>query len=83
MIHPRHIRIAIQLRRQVAEREAQLYGARLDDMIVLRKRGYCVHIEGSGAKRRFRVDNRLLSGTELRAMAARERRLINFYRKGN
>jgi hypothetical protein len=82
MIHPRHVRLALRLRLEVAEREAQLYGARLDDMIVLRKRGFIVHIEGSGAQRRFRVDNRLLSGTELRAVAARERRLIKLYRKG-
>jgi hypothetical protein len=83
MIHPRHVRLAIRLRREVAEREAQLYGARLDDMIVLRKRGFSVHIEGSGAQRRFRVDNRLLTSAELRAVAARERRLLKLYRKGN
>lgn len=83
MIHPRHLRLAIELRREVAEREAQLYGARLADMILLRKRGFVVHIEGSGAQRRFRVDSRLLTGTELRAVAARERRLLKLYRKGN
>jgi len=83
MIHPRHIRLAARLRREVAEREAMLYGARLGDMILLRKRGFAVHIEGSGAARRFRVDNRLLSGTELRAVAARERRLLKLHRKGN
>lgn len=80
---PRQIRLTAQLRREVAEREAQLYGARLDDMTLLRRRGFVVHIEGSGASRRFRVDNRLLSGTELRAVAARERRLLKHSRKGN
>jgi hypothetical protein len=82
MIHPRHIRLAVKLRIEIAEREAQLYGARLDDMILLRRRGFAVHIEGSGAARRFRVDNKLLSGTELRAVASRERRLLKLYRKG-
>jgi hypothetical protein len=82
MIHPRHLRLAAQLRREVAEREAQLYGARLADVTLLRQRGFVIYIEGSGAQRRFHVDNRLLSGTELRAVAARERRLLKHYRKG-
>jgi hypothetical protein len=83
MIHPRQLRLAAQLRREVAEREALLYGARLQDVTLLRQRGFVVFVEGSGAARRFRVDNRLLSGTELRAVAARERRLRKLYRKGN
>ena len=83
----RHVRRAAELRREVAEREAALYGPRLGDARFLRTRGFAIHIETSPVGRRFRFGNRLISGTELRAIAARERRLFkqarNDTRKGN
>lgn len=66
------IRRTAELRREVAERESALYGRLLPDVTFLRRRGFAVHIEG----RRLRVGNRLVARSRLRAIAARERRLI-------
>ena len=74
---------AAQLRREVVEREAALYGPRFADTIFLRKRGFAVHVENTSVGRRFRLGNRQVSGTALRAVAARERRLLKQARKGN
>jgi hypothetical protein len=82
MIQPFQIRRAAELRREVAEREAALYGRHLADVIFLRQRGFGIHSETTSAGRRFRLGNRLVSGTELRAVAARERRLLKHARKG-
>lgn len=60
------------LRREGNQREAELYGALLGDVRLLRRRGFGVHIEGN----RFRVGNRLMGARELRLVAARERRLM-------
>ncbi len=68
---------------EAAEREAKLYGSRHKDMILLRQRGYGVHVEPAERGRRFRVGNRLISGEELSLIAARERRLLKHARKGN
>ena len=76
-------RRVLQQNRDASEREAALYGSRRDDMLLLRQRGYGVHVETAQNKRRFRVGNRLISGTELSAIAARERRLLKHARKGN
>ena len=87
MILRRHVRRAAQLRREVAERESRLYGPRFGDTIFLRERGFAVHIETTPTGRRFRFGNRSISGTELKAVAARERRLLKHARqvtgKGN
>ncbi len=77
------IQRAAKLRREVVEREAALYGPRFDDTIFLRKRGFAIHIESTAHGRRFRFGSRLINGTELRAVAARERRLLKLARKGN
>jgi hypothetical protein len=83
MVHHLLIRRAAHLRREVAVRERTLYGARFDDAVFLRRRGFAVHIESTtAAGRRFRLGNRSVSGTELRAVAARERRLLKLARKG-
>lgn len=81
MILRRHVRRAAQLRREVFQREATLYGPRLADARFLRTRGFSVHIEMLPIGRRFRFGSRLVSGTELRAIAARERRLLKHDRK--
>ena len=52
--------------------EHRLYGALIDDVTLLRRRGFGVHCEG----KQFRVGNRLVDGEGLAAIAARERRLI-------
>ena len=83
MIHRLQILRAAWLRREVVERESALYGPRFADAVFLRKRGFAVHIEATSAGRRFRFGNRLIGGTELRAVAARERRLLRRLRKGN
>jgi hypothetical protein len=86
MIHPRHIRLAAQLRREVVDREAALYGRRWREVAFLRTRGFAIHVETTSAGRRFRVDHRLLTVDELRLLAAREHRLLKHHlhhRKGN
>ena len=65
------IRRTADLRREVAEREAALYGRLLPDVTFLRRRGFVVFIDG----KRFRLGNRLVSRTRLLDIAARERRL--------
>lgn len=70
------LRHTIRLRREVARREAGLYGALLDDVNFRRRRGFPVHSELKGGLRFYRVGNRLLAATGLRAVAARERRLL-------
>lgn len=60
------------LRREGDQREADLYGALLAEVRLLRRRGFGVHIEGN----RFRVGNRLMGPGELKEVAARERRLM-------
>ena len=87
MVHHLLIRRSAHLRREVAVRERTLYGPRFDDAVFLRRRGFAVHIESATATatatgRRFRLGNRSVSGTELRAVAARERRLLKLARKG-
>ncbi len=76
MILRRHVRRAMELRREVADREAALYGAHFADAVFLRRRGFAVHIETTSLGRRFRFGNRLISGTALKAIARRERRLL-------
>lgn len=59
-----------------AEEEARyrdLYGDHMDDVRVLRQRDFVVTRDGVG----FRVGNKLLSGADVAAMAARERALSN------
>ena len=75
------IRRAARLRREVVDRERSLYGRHFDDAIFLRKRGFGVHVEATPLGRRFRLGNRLISGTELKAVVARERRLLKHARK--
>jgi hypothetical protein len=75
------IRRAARLRREVVDRERSLYGRHFDDAIFLRKRGFGVHVETTPLGRRFRLGNRLISGTELKAVVARERRLLKHARK--
>jgi hypothetical protein len=70
---PFDLRYAAVLRREMVAREARLYGPLLDAVILLRRRGFGVHVEG----KRFRVGNRLMGARELSATAARERRLLN------
>lgn len=50
-----------------------LYGTLLADVVLLRRRGFGVHREGDF----YRVGNRLLDADGLRAVAARERRLLD------
>ena len=76
MIQGLLIRRAARLRREVVDRERALYGRHFDDAIFLRKRGFGVHVETTTLGRRFRLGNRLVSGTELKAVVARERRLL-------
>jgi hypothetical protein len=52
--------------------EYALYGDLLADVLLLRRRGFGLHREGA----LFRVGNRLLDADGLRAVAARERRLL-------
>jgi hypothetical protein len=66
-----------------SDHERLLYGALLDDVRLLHRRGFGVHREpglapnvGKARRRRFRVGNRLVSATRLRSLAARERRLL-------
>ena len=77
------IRRAARLRREVVDRERALYGRHFDDALFLRKRGFGVHVETTTQGRRFRLGNRLVSGTELRAVVARERRLLKQSLKRN
>jgi hypothetical protein len=70
------IRRAARLRREVVDRERALYGRHFDDAIFLRKRGFGVFVETTTLGRRFRLGNRLVTATELRAVVARERRLL-------
>ena len=81
MIQGLLIRRAARLRREVVDRERALYGRHFDDAIFLRKRGFGVHVETTPHGRRFRLGNRLVSGTELKAVVARERRLLKQARK--
>ena len=83
MIQGLLIRRAARLRREVVDRERALYGRHFDDAIFLRKRGFGVHIETLAVGRRFRFGNRLISGSDLKAVARRERRLLKHARKGN
>ncbi|MBS0550009.1 MAG: hypothetical protein JSR24_19825 [Proteobacteria bacterium] len=66
------IRRTADLRREVIEREAILYGPLLEDVMFLRRRGFILHAEG----KRVRLGNRLVSRSTLHDIAARERRLI-------
>ena len=75
------IRRAARLRREVVDRERALYGRHFDDAIFLRKRGFGVHVETTTLGRRFRLGNRLVSATGLKAVVARERRLLKQARK--
>ena len=70
------LRHTARLRHEVAQREKALYGTLLDDVDFLRRRGFAVHAELKGSRRCYRVGNRLLDASELRAVAARERRLL-------
>ena len=70
------LRHTARLRREVARREKALYGALLDDVDFLRRRGFTVHAVLKGSRRCYRVGSRLLGAAELRAVAARERRLL-------
>lgn len=70
------LRRTIRLRREVAHREAALYGALLGDVNFLRRRGFSIHSELQAGRRFYWVGNRLLGATALRAVAARERRLL-------
>ena len=63
---------AAAARRADAERDAKLYGAALDDVNLLRRRGFAVTREGQYV----RVGNDLITLAELRGKAARERRLL-------
>ena len=74
------MRHAARLRRQVAERERAIYGALLDDVLFLRRRGFGVHAELAGSRRLYRVGNRLLGPAGLREVADRERRLLQINR---
>lgn len=66
------VRRTAELRREAAKRAAALYGPLLADVTFLRRRGFVLYAEG----KRLRLDNRLVSRTRLRDIAARERRLI-------
>ena len=81
MIQGLLIRRAARLRREVVDRERALYGRHFDDAIFLRKRGFGVHVETTPHGRRFRLGNRLIGGTELKAVVACERRLLKHARK--
>ena len=81
MIQGLLIRRAARLRREVVDRERALYGRHFDDAIFLRKRGFGVHVEITPHGRRFRLGNRLVSGSGLKAVVARERRLLKQSRK--
>jgi hypothetical protein len=48
----------------------------LEDVHFLRRRGFAIHAELKGARRFYRVGNRLLGPQELRNVADRERRLL-------
>ncbi len=54
-----------------SDNEKRLYGALMEDVTLLRRRGFGVHCEGN----LFRVGNRLVDAEDLVAIAARERRL--------
>lgn len=58
-------------REEVANAERRLYGALLDDVQWLRRRGYGVNKERGG----YRVGNKVMDADGLRAVANRERRL--------
>jgi hypothetical protein len=65
---------AAEIRAAEAARQVELYGCAggVDDVRTLRRRGFTVTREGN----RYRVGNALCSLAELRAKAARERRLM-------
>lgn len=69
---PGKLKHIVRLRVEVAERDRALYGDLLDDVTLLRRRGFAVHREEG----RFRVGNKLTAARTLRAVAARERRLM-------
>jgi hypothetical protein len=62
---------ANEARQAEAVREVDLYGDAIDDVRLLRQRGYVVGREGE----RCRVGNQLVTLADMRAKAARERRL--------
>jgi hypothetical protein len=68
---------AAEIRAAEAARVVELYGDALDDVRLLRRRGFVVVREGQ----RCRVGNMLCSLAALRAKAARERRLAEPIRK--
>lgn len=70
------LRHTIRLRREVAQREARLYGALLEDVNFLRRRGFPIHSELAGGRRLYRVGNCLMDATGLRCVACRERRML-------
>jgi hypothetical protein len=59
-----------------AERQAELYGTALEDVRLLRSRGFVVVREGT----QYRVGNTPCTLQQLRAKAARERRLMKEHR---
>lgn len=63
---------AAESRAAEAARQVELYGTAIDDVMLLRQRGFVVVREGE----RCRVGNKLLTIEGLRAIAARERRLL-------
>jgi len=71
-MHPSTLAWTARQRREGEAREVRLYRRLLEDVRLLRRRGFGVHAEG----RKFRVGNRLVWARELSAMAARERRLM-------
>lgn len=74
---PNHVVAAAEARlRAIAEDEARqkkLYGDHIEDMLVLRRRGFEVT---AVEKDRYRVGNHVIDGEALKAKADRERRLI-------
>lgn len=69
-------RQALRMRRRNAARETALYGLLMADVLLLRRRGFGVHVELVRGRKRYRVGNRLLDASALSATAARERRLL-------
>ena len=66
-------RTAADYRRELEERDRQLYGRDLDDVNLLRMRGFVVTRSGPGVE----VGNKQMAFAEMRRLAARERRLQN------
>ena len=64
---------AAEIREAEAARQVELYGDAVDDVRLLRQRGFFVVREGN----RFRIGNAVCSLADLRAKAARERRLAD------